>query len=361
MDPESLRGKKIILFRTDRLGDLILSLPVVEALKARLPETRIDLATAPATASLAGLQPNVSNVLPHLVPGTPEPLRLARILASRGYQAAIHLYPRPILALATFLARIPVRVGTAYRFYSPLFNLRVRVHRSEMILHERDLNLRLIESLGIPCGEPSSGIQVPEAAREGIRRLLNRAEAGFSDGPWVVLHPGSGGSSLNWPAEHYASLGNRLASSGIPVVLTGTEADRPAVEQVQREMGDRALNLCARLDLPHLAALLSLSPLTVSNSTGPLHLADAVGGRVIGLYSRHFYASPRRWGPCGQPENVLLPAGEPCPRCTTVRCREYNCTASIRPETVLEKARELLRQGKRVDLSPPRPGPERER
>jgi ADP-heptose:LPS heptosyltransferase len=361
MDPESLRGKKIILFRTDRLGDLILSLPVVEALKARLPETRIDLATAPVTASLAGLQPNVSNVLPHLAPGSAEPLRIARILASRGYQAAIHLYPRPILALATFLARIPVRVGTAFRFYSPLFNRRVRIHRSEMVLHERDLNLRLIESLGIPCGEPLSGIRIPEGTREQIRRLLNRADARFSDGPWVVLHPGSGGSSLNWPAEHYAALGSRLVSAGIPVVLTGTEADRPVVEQVHRNLGDRALNLCARLDLPHLAALLSLAPLTVSNSTGPLHLADALGGRVIGLYSRHFYASPRRWGPYGQPENVFLPAGKPCPRCTTDRCREYNCLASIRPEAVLEKARDLLRQGKRDVLPPPPPGPEGER
>ena len=72
------------------------------------------------------------------------------------------------------------------------------------------------------------------------------------------------------------------------------------------------MNLCGRLDLAHLAALLALAPVTVSNSTGPLHLADALGRKVLGLYSRNFYSSPRRWGPYRQPANVMQPPGEPC-------------------------------------------------
>jgi heptosyltransferase-3 len=362
MDPERLRGKKIILFRTDRLGDLILSLPVVEALKARLPETRIDLFTAPSTAGLGRLQRNVSEVLPHVYQGPGGLSTLVRVLASREYGLAVHLYPRPALSLAAFLARIPQRAGTAYRTYSFLYNRRVKIHRKTMATHEQDLNLKLVAGLGIPANRVSTGIALPETARDRMRELLSSALPGHPLRPFVVMHAGSGGSSLNWPADHFATLGKRLAATGTPVVLTGAEIDRPRVEHVFLGMGGRALDLCGRLDLMHLAALLSLASLTVSNSTGPLHLADALGGKVIGLYSRHFYASPRRWGPYGQPENVFLPPGQPCDQCAKDRCREYNCMVAIRPEDVLEKAHSLIAQGEGVGAgSPGNHGAERER
>ena len=343
MDPESLRGKKIVLFRTDRLGDLILSFPVVEALKAYLPETQIDIVADPSTASLAGLQRNVSQVFPNVYQGPSGLLALVRALATSGYHTAIHLYPRPILSMATRLARIPERVGTAYRYYSLLYNRRAMIHRKTMATHERELNLKLIQALGIPVDHPVPGLIIPGRARQNIRDFLCRQ--GSIDPlshPFVVLHPGSGGSSLNWPVEFYGTLAERFISSGIRVVLTGTETDRTLVEHVHRQTGSETFNLCARLDLKHIAALLSFASLTVSNSTGPLHLADALGKKVIGLYSRHFYASPRRWGPYGQPENVFLPEGSPCDQCTREKCSEYNCMASILPETVLEKANTLL-------------------
>jgi heptosyltransferase-3 len=342
MDPEALRGKKIILFRTDRLGDLILTLPVVEALKVRLPETRIDLFTAPSNTCLGSLQPNVSEVLPHVYQGPGGLSTLVRVLTNREYGLAVHLYPRPALSLAAFLARIPLRAGTAYRAWSFLYNRRVRIHRKQMTTHERDLNLKLVEPLGFSTEGVSAGLTVPEALRFRLKDLLERASPGCPPHPFAVLHPGSGGSSLNWPAEQFAVLGKHLAAAGIQVVLTGTEIDRARVERVLQGMGPGAVNLCGRLDLVHLASLLSLASLTVSSSTGPLHLADALGGKVIGLYSRHFYASPRRWGPHGQPDNVFLPPGPPCARCAKDRCREYNCMASIRPEDVLAKAHTLI-------------------
>ncbi len=346
MDPERLHGKRIVLFRTDRIGDLILSLPVVEALKSRLPKTRIDMVTAPATACLAALQPGLERIFPHVYRGPAGLAALARTLAANEYTLAVHLYPRPLQALAAFLARIPLRVGTAYRAYSVFFNRRVPVHRKTMTQHEGDLNLKLLESMGIRPGKPAAGICVPEAARQRVRNVLGREPAHAGGRPFVVLHPGSGGSSLRWPVEHFTALGRGLAASGWPLVLTGTETDRPLVDTVYRSLGqDRATNLCGHLDLPHLAALLLESALTVSNSTGPLHLADALGRKVIGLYSRHLYDSPIRWGPWHQPENAFTPAGGPCRHCPRERCNEYHCMATIRPEAVLERAHALILQG----------------
>ncbi len=337
-------GGKILLFRTDRLGDLILSFPVVEALKASLPDVRIDLIAHPSSAPLARLQRNITRVIPNVFQGPGGLMALIRHLRETDYDAAVHLFPRPGFALATFLARIPYRVGTAYRYYSLFFNRRKKIHRKHMTGHERDLNLILLQALGIPFQKVSAGLSVPEKATAHVREILT--SVGVVQGePFVVLHPGSGGSSLNWPEHHFGTLGRMLMERKVPVVLTGTEMDRQVVEKVWAFMGKQGINLSGKLGLEHLAALLLQASLTISNSTGPLHLADALGRKVIGLYSPHFYSSPRRWGPYGQMDHVFLPEGKLCRRCPEDRCRDFNCMAAIPAESVLEMAERLLAEG----------------
>jgi len=340
--PEQNDWKKIVVFRTDRLGDLILSMPVVEALKAALPASQIDLFVDPYTVPLANLQRNVSRVIPDTHPefrGFPE---LTQFLKSQHYDLAIHLYPIPRLALATFRAGVPVRVGTTYRYFSFLFNRRVRLHRKNAGIHERDLNLKLIEGIGIPAGQVTAGLEIPDRFREVVVRLLAGKGIDASKETFVVLHPGSKGSSLNWPAEHFGDLGKGILKRNIPVILTGSEEDRPVVDKVKTGLNGGATDLCGELDLEHLAALLSVASLVVANSTGPLHLADALGTKVIGLYSPYRSAAPHRWGPYGQPENVFVPDGLVCKRCTRDRCEMYNCLASIDPGAVLERSVTLL-------------------
>jgi heptosyltransferase-3 len=334
--------KKIILFRTDRLGDLVLSFPVVEALKASLPKAQIDLCVNPCTAPLARLHRHVFQAIPDTVRGPKSFFGLVRFLKTQRYDLAIHLYPRPHLALATLWARVPLRVGTLYRYYSFSFNRRVQMHRKTMSMHETDSNLKLIETLGVSATQISNGLLIPEKALQAIHDLLSSKGIHPLNRRFAVLHPGSGGSSLNWPPEHYGTLGRELARRGFPVVLTGTEIDRSVVNQVRLHAGGNVTDLCGELDLEQLTALLSEASLLVSNSTGPLHLADALGKKVIGLYSPFLFSSPIRWGPYQQPENVFLPPRETCPKCVKDRCDAYNCMGSILPQTVLERALEIL-------------------
>ena len=228
MDPENLRGKRVLLVRTDRIGDLILSFPVVEALKAFQPEVRIDVLVNPSACLLGRCQRNVSTVLPDLYRGVAGLKLLVRRLRAVTYDLALHLYPRPLLSLACALAGVPVRVGTAYRWFSALYTHRARIHRKHMAVHERDLNLQLLASLGVPVdrGRLDTGLAPPEAARTRVRDCLMRQGIRPGSSPFVVLHPGSGGSSLAWPGEHYAALAGRLAARGVGVVVTGTETDR---------------------------------------------------------------------------------------------------------------------------------------
>ncbi len=340
--------RKIILFRTDRLGDLVLSFPVVEALKTSLPKAQIDLYVHPHTAPLARLHLHVSQVIPDALQGPKSFFELVRFLKTQRYDLAVHLYPRPALALATLWARVPVRIGTLYRYYSFSFNRRIKMHRKTMTTHETDSNLRLIESFTENGGCGPTGLDIPQGALQEVRELLSAQGIQPSKQPFVVLHPGSGGSSLNWPPEYYGTLGRELLKRGVPVVLTGTENERSVINQVRKVSGEGAADLCGLLDLGRLAALISEASLLVSNSTGPLHLADALGRNVIGLYSPFLFSSPTRWGPYRQPENVFLPPRETCTRCTKDRCKAYNCMASILPQTVLERALELLSSNRRA-------------
>ena len=336
------KWKKIVVFRTDRIGDLILSMPVVEALKAFLPASQIDLFVNPYTVPLANLQRNVSRVIADTHPTYRDLSALTQFLKSQDYGLAIHLYPIPRLALATFRAGVPVRVGTTYRYFSFLYNRRIRLHRRNAGMHERDLNLKLIEGIGIPVGPVTAGLEIPDRFREEVLRLLASKGIDASKEAFAVLHPGSKGSSLNWPAERFGELGRGILNRGFPVVFTGSEEDRHVVDRVQTVMNGGATDLCGELDLEHLAALLSKAALVIANSTGPLHLADALGTKVIGLFSPYRSAAPHRWGPYGQPENVFVPDGVVCKRCTRDRCERYNCLASIDPGVVLERSVKLL-------------------
>jgi ADP-heptose:LPS heptosyltransferase len=336
---DKTRWKKVVVFRTDRLGDLVLSFPVVEAVKAFLPEAQVDLFVSPYTVPVAGLQRSVSNVIPDSHTGLSA---LAAFLRSQAYDVAVHLFPVPRLALATFLAGVPVRVGTRYRYFSPLYNRRVRLHRKKAGMHERELNLRLLEGIGIPTEGVTAGLEIPDRVHEKVDRRLTEEGIDSCGEPFVVIHPGSGDSSLNWPADHFGTLGKEILERGIPVVLTGSDRDRAVVDRTGSCMNGGGKNLCGELDLESLAALLSRASLVVSNSTGPLHLADALGTKVIGIYSPYISAAPHRWGPYGQPENVFVPDGDLCPRCTRERCEKYNCLSTIRPEAVLARAMELL-------------------
>lgn len=330
------------MVRTDRLGDVVLSFPVVELLRAHAPSARIHMLVHPRNAPLARLQRNVERVITDPGEGPGGMPALVRLLRVPAYDVIVHLFPRPRLALAARLAGIPTRVGTRSRYYSFLFNRRVAQHRSRSNLHERDLNAQLLEALSVPIVPVGSGIEVPAAARRKVRELLTAAGPHPVD-PFLVLHPGSGGSSLAWPATRFGRLARRMIGEGVPVAVTGTEQDGQAVRETLREAGPGAIDLSGRLGLVELAALLAEARMIVTNSTGPLHLADAVGSRALGLFSPVRCALPERWGPYSQPENVLLPPRPVCDRCRTATCREGNCMASIPVEEVFARTLDIWR------------------
>jgi ADP-heptose:LPS heptosyltransferase len=328
-EAQGIAGRPILVVRTDRLGDVILSLPVFAALRESFPDSRLVLLAAPPVAPLAG-HPWIDELLIDDRRGRHRGLkgfgRLANEIRRVEAAAAIVLRPTWRNALVLAAAGVPRRIGTAFRAYSPFFTHRVRQHRRGSGRHEVDLNLELLTPLKCAAFVGAPWVPVDPAAR-------SRARALAGDGPFIVLHPGSGGSAGEWPAAHFITLGCALRARGLGVVVTGIAAESELVMAVAAGIrGARAL--AGRTTLPELAALLAEATAVVAGSTGTLHLAAAVGTAVVGIYPDRRDASPERWAPRGPVVRVLDAAALGDPGSVPVPRDPYRMR-DVSPESVL--------------------------
>jgi len=333
-----------LVVRTDKIGDLLLSLPVAEAIKEACPDARVTYLVSPATAELAGACPFVDAVLRYdeTRPG-PRPLfEIASVIGRTRPDVALFLRPTLRTALGAALAGVPVRVGTSYRYYSGLFTRRVREHRSVAARHEIQYNLSLLEAL-VPLEDRARlpRIRLPEGSRAYAQQALR--ERNLQPGPFVVVHPGSARSARNLPAAAYAELADAVESNfGIRVLLTAGSEEAGLVELIRGRMRTVPAVLAGAPGLLDLAAVISQACAFVSGSTGPMHLAGAVGTPTVSFFSPVRSCSPRRWQPVGERKRVILPPVPECPTCVGEKCPYYDCMERIEPEAILDALGQML-------------------
>ena len=321
--------------RTDRMGDLILTAPLIEALKRHFPRTRISLLASAANAQVAPLLPAIDAVEVDSVEARDSrwrgTLALARRLRQLDIDVMLFANSKHRLAVSAWLARIPVRIGSAGRAYSMLYTARVKAPRFE---HETDRALRLLQPLGVqttPATAPRC--TVAEDDRRAVADLLARHGVGATD-VLAIVHPSNSGNALTGSSAWYAELADELHAAGYVVMLTGTQADRQLTAAIAAAAQHPPLDLSGQLTVGELAALLGRGNICIGNSTGPAHLAAAVGVPTIGLYSP--LIKQHRWLPRGSAIQVLRPElGMSCATCLGVRCQFFNCMDRITPARVI--------------------------
>ena len=333
------RAHHYCIFRTDRIGDVVLTLPMAAAIKRAQPDATVSVLAQSYTAPLVRLSPHVDRVIE--IDGRDVSCRkhnaFVDVLREAHIDTALFAYPRPGLAIAAWRAGIPARIGSAYRGYSLFFNRRVREHRKDAVRHERDYNLSLLQLAGIKAGEPSLPLLViPELLRRKGSAILQR-EGIDPSRRFLVFHPGSGGSAKNWSADQFGALAARLAGElpGCAIVVTGSASEQALMHRVAAAVPGHAVAMRDTVTLPELAAVLSLADLCVANSTGPLHVAAAVGTPVIGLYPFERVCNPVRWGPLGPDAIALTPEpAQECADCARRSCERHDRMIRIEVETV---------------------------
>ncbi|MGH7452530.1 MAG: glycosyltransferase family 9 protein [bacterium] len=333
--------RKILLIRTDRLGDVILSTPVATALKKNGPDVHVTFLVRHYTAEITRCHPHVDETLE--LDGAEiggDMRRLMQALRQRHFDAAVMLYPRPRLAWAVWRSGIPLRIGTGYRWYSFLFNRQVFEHRKTAARHEAEYNLRLLQPFGMSDTKIEFHFALPTAEREKIEAQLNALGVGARP---VILHPGSGGSSRDWPPEYFTELADLAYHElGAQVILSGAPAEKNLIASIQRQTKSQPLSLCGRLTIIELAVLCQRAAAFVSNSTGPLHLAVMVGTPVVAFYPPIRALRPERWGPYGRLADVLMSQQDECTRCRQSSARVCDCMRAISVELAFKKIQEKL-------------------
>jgi heptosyltransferase-2 len=341
----------ILLVRPDGIGDEILSLPVATALRRELPDARVLFLSSDYAAPLLLHHPDVDEVL--TVRGTETLSELVSLFRSGRAPAAsvaamswrsrvqidvaIFLKPFRRLVSAAFLARVPVRVGTGYRWYSWLFNRRVYEHRSDFSKHESVYNLGLLRELGLKSGE----LAPPRLTLTSEERAWAMAFLGPSTAR-IVVHPG-GFSSRLWKPGHFRDLVCRLAQEGCEVLLTGSlsEGERFRAETGMTEWPKSVRDLMGALSLRELMAVVAASHAVVSLASGPMHLAAALGVPTISLFDPRRNNSPARWRPLGK-GTILMPDVPTCEKCIYEACPYWDCLDRITVETVCQRIQQVL-------------------
>ena len=335
--------RRFLLVRTDRIGDVILSMPVATAIKQTVPGVYVALLCRQETAVIGERNPDVDEVI---TIDTPEGRRrsffeLVDIVRSGSFDCALIIHPTFAIALAIAKAGISVRVGTGYRWYSYLFSECHYEHRKKSVKHEADYNLGLLQALHFPPVSPVFRFVIQDEDRQNASAALTEIGIG-DDEPFCVVHPGSGGSAMDWPLKYYAAACDLfIRRLNLPVVVSWGSHERELAEKVQQQTSGDVRMLPGILSLPALAALLHRASFLLAPSTGILHLSNTVGTPVIGLYPPIPHESPTRWGPYGNTAAALVPKIEDCPTCSGTKCRNLRCMELITPEMVLDTAQEI--------------------
>ena len=337
----TLKGnERILVVRTDRIGDLVLATPVFEALKNSYPNLEIDALVSSYASPVLQNNPHFDRVL---VYDSTRHRSLLETLRQNKYDLTILVYPRPGLAWLVFRAGIAVRIGTAYRWYSLLFTHKINQHRSRVEKHESEYNLEMLRPLGFQSGKILPKIYLSKNEIEAAEALLRDCGLNQNDLK-VIIHPGGGRSSLRWPDEKFGELALQLKQRiSVRILVSGDENEKRFTQKVMQHLNQDAIDLTGKLNLRQLAAVISQSHLIVTNSTGPLHLAAALGTRAVGLYCPIKTASPVRWGPYGSGHVTLRPPLKPC-RCSVEKCKRGNCMDLIKTEEVIQAAEGILNE-----------------
>lgn len=347
---ELLVPTRILVIRLDRLGDVILSTPVFEELRRRFPHAFIAAMVRPACRGVVEHHPAVNDVIVYEKEGAHRSawatVRFARSLRRYEFDTALILHPSNRSHWIPWLARIPVRLGYD-RKCSWLLTHQLPHRKQEGAQHEAAYTLELLRPFGIRPGAPRPSVQILPKAAERVAALLERA--GIQPSALLVaMHPSASCISKRWMPERFAQVADRLAAEhGARICLVAGAEDAAHARAAERAMHQPVVNLAGALTVAELTALLRRCRLLVSNDSGPVHLAAAVGTPVVAIFGRNQRGlSPQRWGPLGE-GHVVLHKEVGCVTCLAHNCDiEFLCLTSLSVEEVYRAAVSVLERAR---------------
>src|SRR6266699_1533012 len=356
IDEHWQKARRILAVRLDNLGDVLVTTPALHAIKASLPHASLTLLASPVGAQVAHLNPDIDEVLVYEAPwmdpwhqlpqDSRREQRIIGTIRERAFDGAIIFtsFRQSSLPAAylCYLANIPLRLAASIA--GPGSLLTTRHKHPVRTMHEVERGLDLVGAIGLTTPDRDLVLQVPEESRSHIDTLL-AASSGRGNRPLVVVHPGCSMPAHTYPWEMYAAVIDLLVERlGAIVVLTGSHDEQTLVERIlcraQESTREHTHDFAGKLSFPDLCALIATADLTITNNTGPMHIAAAVKTPVVALFA--LTNPPEQWGPWHVPHRQLY-HDVSCRICYNRICPyNHECLRLITPEIVTDAAEELL-------------------
>ena len=339
---------RVVVLSPNWLGDAVMALPAIADIKRHFASAHLVVAARRSVADVFRLSPAVDDVLTLAWGGRLLRTRSLRAdlasLREAGASTAILLPNSFASAWMVRQSGVEQRWGFASDFRAALLSRAVRRPRGSM--HQAAYYQHLVRELGIPSGPLEPALVVRDVPAAVARLPIEVREAGESR-PLVTLAPGAAyGTAKRWIPAHFARLVTMVIAQGARCVLVGSGGDRETTQWIHRMLGEReraeTFDLAGRTSLSELAGVMSLSRVFVSNDSGAMHMASALGVPVVALFgpTREYETAPIA-RPGRRAEVLLHPVW--CRPCMLRECPiDHRCMNGVTVEAVCQAARELI-------------------
>ena len=330
-----MKFNHIAVCRTDSIGDVVLTLPMLHAIREQYPEAKISFIGRTYTKPVIEINKNINRFINWDDVADKTKKEQAEFLKAQEIDALIFAFPDKTVVKAAFWANIKFRIATFGRMHTLLYcNKKVIFSRKNSNLHESQLNFNLLAPLGIdkiPSLEKIKTYYDLDAPKAKLPQEISDILAKSSKN--IILHPKSQGSAVEWSEDNFLQLAKMLAAKGYTVWFTGTEKEGKLVPKLAQIKAENIIPLFGQMSLQEFIRFISQTDGLVAASTGPLHIAAAMGKIAVGLFSPRRPIHPGRWQPVGENATVLVSA-QLCEGCK--KGGECTCMQNITPEQVLE-------------------------
>lgn len=339
------KPSKILIVRTDRLGDVVLSTPVIECVRKWAPSSHIAFMCTPYTKDIVEGNPMLDEVIIYDKYGKHRgwlsTIRFIGILRRKKFDMALILHATNRAHIICRFAGIAKRVGWN-RKKGYLLTDKVYYCKKDGKRHEMDYNFDILKAAGIPVVSRRINMTVPDKVQFTIKKKL--IEIGFTEG-FIAVHPGGRSVSQRWPVKKFAALIEKIHKElRIPIVIIGGEEEKERSRFLGCVSGSFVRDLTGKLSIKELAAILRESLLLVSNDSGPVHIACALRTPVIDIFGRKMPGlGPVAWGPVGERCKVIF-HDIGCNVCFTDDCeKNFACLEAVTVDEVFKEVKTILK------------------
>lgn len=333
---------RILVVNVNWVGDVLFSTPLIKALRKKFPKAYIACMVVPRCKEVLESNPHLNEVIIYDEDGIHRSpfgkLRLIAALRSKKFEAAILLHRSFTRSLLVFLAGIPRRIGYYRRKRDFLITDVVELPPEDS--HRVDFFLTLGKPLDISLDDRNYEFFISEGDRKKAKVFLKSEGCDDSD-TLIAINPGGNWGPKRWPRGNFSETADELMKRyNAKIVITGAQKDLALARDISSRMKQQPIISCGKTTLKEVAAIFERAKLVISNDSGPMHIAVAVGAKTVALFGP---TSPRMTGPIGGGRSIILHQDVGCQiPCYNFSCSEYKCMEAIKPQDILEAARKLL-------------------